>query len=173
MKYTAPGFTLIELLVVFSIMIILSTGSIVAYNSYNASQKLALSTKQYATVLQKAKFQTQNQIFPTLPFPTTCNKLIGYEVRVCIKTSCVTAANDERHYELNVVCSNGTFTTDSYALPKEVTIDALRTSNPGKINFQILTGGITGAGSTYFELNSDPNYEKSVGIDGQGIIQTN
>lgn len=170
MKYTATGFTLIELLVVFSIIIILSTGSIVAYNSYSLSQKLSLAARQFATVLQKAKFQAQNQIVPTLTAPSVCNKLVAYEVRVCTKTSCITSSKD---YELDALCSNGTFTVESYVLPKEITVDALRTSNPGKITFQLLIGGITGYGSTYFELNRNPNVEKSVSIDQQGIIQTN
>lgn len=169
MVVSARGFTLIELLVVFSIIIILSTGSIVAYNSYNASQKLAISAKQFATVLQKAKFQAQNQIVPSLSSPSVCDKLIAYEVRVCTKASplCVTSGTD---YEIDVVCEAGTYSVDSYTLPSEVTIDALRT-NTGNIQFHLLTAGVSGSGSVFFMLSSDK--EKSVIINSQGVIQLN
>lgn len=167
MVVSARGFTLIELLVVFSIVIILSTGSIVAYNSYNSSQKLAISAKQFMTVLQKAKFQAQNQVLPTLPSPSVCDKLLGYEVRVCTKASplCVTSGTD---YEIDVVCESGTYAVDSYVLPSEVSVDSLRT-NTGNIQFHLLTAGVSGSGSVVFMLTSDK--EKTVTINSQGVIQ--
>ena len=165
------GFTLIELLVVFSIVIILSTGSIVAYSSYNSSQKLSISARQLATVLQKAKSQAQNQIVPTLPTPSVCDKLMAYEVRICDSTSVSPGCNKKKKtYELDVICTNGDYQVESYMLPTEVQLNGL-TTNVGNIRFQLLTGGVSGGGNVVFSLTSEQ--QKTVSINAQGIIQVN
>lgn len=139
-KYTAlsQGFTLIELLLVFSILSIISTAGIVSYSSYNTKQQLNNGAQDLVVILHTAKAKAQSQVASS-----ACISLKSYQVVRCGGVpSCITSGAAVNDYELQSVCSNGTYVVDSKTLPPNVVFDTVA-STLQSIRFDVFSGGVT------------------------------
>lgn len=115
------AFTLIELLVVISIIAILFTIGMAAYNEFNRSQMLSQSAKTLKNDLRMAQSKALSG-----EKPTDCTgTLEGYQV-----------VFTNNSYTLNALCPNAVL-MKSTNLPQNVTF-----SSPPTILFKVLTRGV-------------------------------
>jgi prepilin-type N-terminal cleavage/methylation domain-containing protein len=128
------GFTLIEILLVFSIVSILSVATVFAYSSFNTKQQLNNSSQDVLILIHTAKAKAQAQISPSL-----CTSLMSYQVMRCgAGPVCKTPGADATTYELQAVCSSGSYAVDTKTLAPNVTFDS---SSATTVSFNVLTGG--------------------------------
>lgn len=156
---TQDGFTLIEVLLVFSIISILSVASIFAYSSFSTKQELNNSSQDMLVLLHTAKAKTQAQITPD-----SCTSLQKYQIVRCgAGPFCKTTGASTSNYELQAVCSNGTFAVDIKKLAPNVTFD---NSSSTTISFNVLTGGASGG----FFIVKNSSGSRTITISSYGQI---
>lgn len=119
------AFTLIELLVVISVIAILFTIGMAAYNEFNRSQMLSQSAKSLKNDLRMAQSKALSG-----EKPTDCTgTLEGYQV-----------VFTNNSYTLNALCPNAVL-MKSTNLPQNVTLTFSPPPND-KILFKVLTRGV-------------------------------
>ncbi len=143
------GFTLIELLVVFSIVAIISTVTLASFSDFNKASAIKQTGAQLASFLNDAKSRSLSQVKPS----SCSGSLGGYVVDICITAGagCTTADS----YKMSVVCSG--VKTDLVPpvvkkLPSNMHFSSTGTTSTS-YRFNVLTGGVTGAGSVAISGN--------------------
>lgn len=133
---TPNGFTLIELLVTVAIVMIVTGGVIVNYNSYNDVQKTRSAILTVKNNLRLAQSRAYNGDKPT----AGCTQFLGYQATFTATT-----------YSIQAACSEGPAgNAESYTLESGNTFSPI----PADILFRVLTRGADGdvavavAGST-------------------------
>lgn len=146
MKYLAHhvrGFTLIELLVVFSIIAIISTVTLASFSNFNKTSAAKQTGAQLASFFNDAKSRSLSQVKPS----SCSGSLDGYVVDICITAGAGCTNADS--YKMSVVCS-GVKTALVPPLVKRLPSN-MHFSSTGTTStsyrFNLLTGGVTGAGS--------------------------
>jgi prepilin-type N-terminal cleavage/methylation domain-containing protein len=146
MKYVSHherGFTLIELLVVFSIIAIISTVTLASFSDFNKASAVKQTGAQLASFFNDAKSRSLSQLKPS----SCAGSLGGYVVDICITAGAGCTNADS--YKMSVVCS-GVKTALVPPLVKRLPTN-MHFSSSGTTStsyqFNILTGGVTGAGS--------------------------
>jgi len=123
------GFTLIELLVVFSIIALLFTIGIAAYQEFNRGQIVVQATKELKENLRLAQSKALGA-----EKPGTCTgTLQGWQVSF---------SGDGKSYSLKAICPNEVpFRTISFLG------DLKKTDGPGDVLFKVLGQGVESAGT--------------------------
>jgi len=117
------GFTLIELLVSVAIVMIISGGIIVNYNSYIDKEKTKSAIRTVKNNLRYAQSRAYNGDKPD----SGCSELLGYRVRFTVST-----------YSLQAQCTEGLVgQAQSYTLESGVTFSPV----PSDFLFRVLTRG--------------------------------
>lgn len=149
MKKSCPpqtAFTLIELLVVISIIGILFTIGMAAYNEFNRGQILSQAAKNFKNDLRLAQSKASSGEKPAGCIGT----LSGYQVTF--------TANS---YTLNALCPN-TVLVKTTPLPQNVTFSPVPTT---PILFKVLAQGVS-QGVTIILSAFDKTQQITVGISG-------
>lgn len=124
------GFTLIELLVVISIIGLLFTIGIAAYQEFNRGQIVVQAAQELKESLRLAQSKALAG-----EKPAGCTGgLLGWRI---------SAPNNSNSYQLQAVCSGATVSTKIITLPG----DLEKKSGPTTILFKVLTPGVEGAGT--------------------------
>jgi prepilin-type N-terminal cleavage/methylation domain-containing protein len=152
MKYVSHqvrGFTLIELLVVFSIIAIISTVTLASFSDFSKASAVKQTGAQLASFFNDAKSRSLSQVKPS----SCSGSLGGYVVDICLTagTGCTYADS----YKMSVVCSG--VKTDLVPalvrrLPNNIHFSSTGTTSTS-YRFNLLTGGVTGAGSVVISGN--------------------
>lgn len=165
------GFTLIEIIVVFSIMTILSTAGIAAFVSYSRSEAVNAVAQDIVSMLNTAKSRASSQVKPTASPP--CGEagqgrtLDGYGVVISVSS---------RNYKLVAVCGGLEYEipNENKSFPTNIYISTV--SDPVRLTFRILTGGVDGAlptTGTAVTVGYDTgiNYPKTITVYQDGRIE--
>ena len=146
MKYVSHhvrGFTLIELLVVFSIIAVISTVTLASFSNFSKASAVKQTGAQLASFFNDAKSRSLSQVKPS----SCAGSLGGYVVDICITAGSGCTYPDS--YKMSVVCS-GVKTDLAPPLVKRLPTN-MHFSSTGTTStsyrFNLLTGGVTGAGS--------------------------
>lgn len=155
------GFTLVELIIVFSIMAILAAGGFAGFVNYSRIQSVNTAGLEVVTMLNVAKSRAFTQVNPC---PST-SPITGYAVVLCYSGQCTNTRGSD--YELEAFCgSGGIIRIDDKKLPSNVTFDS--SVSTSKFFFNVLTGGVTGAGT--IKINGYGLQTKIITVDGIGKI---
>jgi len=118
------GFTLIELLVSVAIIIVMTGGVIVNYNTYNDSQRTRQAVLTVKNNLRFAQSRAYNGEKPT----SGCTELIGYQVSFTATT-----------YTVQAKCSGGLAgAAGDFSLDSGISLSPV----PAAITFGVLSRGI-------------------------------
>lgn len=148
MASKAPnGFTLIELLVSVAIVIVMTGGIIVNYNSYNDSQKARAAVLTIKNNLRYAQGRAYNGEKPS----SGCTQLIGYQVSFTATA-----------YTVQAKCSEGLAgEAQIFSLETGITFSPL----PSPITFRVLSRGID-TDTTIKAVGSSKSYQFLVSRSG-------
>lgn len=138
MKKSCPGLTLIEFLVVVSIITILSAMGISVYNQFNRRQILTQAVKNLKNDLRLAQSKAMAG-----EKPSGCTgTLSGYQVVFYSIPD-----PDRDTYKIFAICDSGSTPVGTYELPENVRFSPSGPPDPSPITFNVLTRGVSGAGS--------------------------
>lgn len=155
--HSKSGFTLIELLVVTSIITLLFTVGIAAYQNFNRGQIVVQAAKELKENLRLAQSKASSG-----EKPNGCTgTLNGWQISI---------PNNSNSYELQAVCSNGTFTSRTILLAG----DLEKIAGPSYVLFKVLAQGvefpgeertitITGFGDKIAKVTVTPTGEIKIG----------
>lgn len=148
MALKAPnGFTLIELLVSVAIIIVMTGGVIVNYNSYNDSQRTRQAILTVKNNLRYAQGRSYNGDKPT----SGCTQLQGYQVGF-------TAVS----YSIQAYCTEGLAgTAQDFSLDTGISFSPV----PPAITFRVLSRGID-TDTTIIAIGSGKSYQFLVSRSG-------
>lgn len=149
------GFTFIELIVVFSIVAILSTIGIASFLDYSRSQSLQGATNDLTTVLQLARSRSLSQVKPA---QCVNEELKGFKVSLSFS---------DQSYQLDAICSAGSYKILQNFLPQNISFDNIKTTSTSFF-FPVITGGVTGQGTVVI---TGYNIEKTIIVSSTGGIQ--
>ncbi len=120
------GFTLIELLVAIAIVLVMTGGVIVNYNTYNDDQRTRQAALTVKNNLRLAQSRAYNGEKPT----SSCTQLQGYRVSFASGS-----------YAIQAQCTEGLAgSPQSYTLDRGITFSPV----PTDILFRVLTSGADG-----------------------------
>lgn len=144
----SAGFTLIEMVVTVAVALLLISGGIAGYITFNSRQKSITAARDFETLILSTESKVQSGVVGA------CNQLEEYQMTFN------TTLNPVR-INLVEVCAPGdtaTPTPVTYTLPDGVTLafNPLITS----IRFKILSGGLlfsSGASSVQFRFSDESN----------------
>ena len=147
------GFTLIELLIVITMMAIISSIGISSFISYSKNQVFQQDLANFVNTLNIAKANTYSQVNYNGSGACNSQPLKAYEVVI---------DNGGAGYGLWVMCQAGSNQLSHKSFSSSVL-------NPGskQIIFQLLTGGVLGAGDITFSENGST---KTVNVSQVGVI---
>jgi prepilin-type N-terminal cleavage/methylation domain-containing protein len=147
---SSAGLTLIELMVTVTIMLLLLSGGVAAFLSFNDKQRVFNSVKEVQGYLRTA--QTLSRVGET---PDTCDRLNGYIVR-----SSDGAAGKE--IKLIADCDNGEIEHKVYQLQTGITL-----ASDIEVTFNSLYGGVSGYGDVTVTDGNNLTYQFSVTQGGE------
>ncbi len=148
MASKAPsGFTLIELLVSVAIIIVMTGGVIVNYNTYNDSQKVRAAALTIKNNLRFVQSRAYNGEKPA----SGCTELRGYQVSFTATT-----------YIVQAMCSGGLAgAAQDFSLDTGITFSPV----PATITFRVLSRGID-TDTTIKAVGSSKSYQFLVSRSG-------
>lgn len=148
MESKAPdGFTLIELLVSVAIIIVMTGGIVVNYNSYNDSQRARAAALTVKNNLRFAQGRAYNGEKPS----SGCTQLNGYQVSFTATT-----------YSIQAMCSEGLAgEAQIFSLETGITFSPV----PSSITFRVLSRGID-TDTTIIIVGSSKSYQFLVSRSG-------
>ncbi len=149
MKYLSHhvrGFTLIELLVVFSIIAIISTVTLASFSDFNKTSAAKQTGAQLASFFNDAKSRSLSQVKPS----SCSGSLGGYVVDICITAG--TGCTNADSYKMSVICSGVKTELLVKKLPSNMHFSSSGTTSTS-YRFNLLTGGVTGAGTVVITGN--------------------
>lgn len=140
---TQKGFTLIELLVSAAIIIVVTGGVIVNYNTYNDAQRARQAALTVKSNLRFAQSRAYNGEKP----PSGCSVLSGYQVSFTATT-----------YTVQAMCSGGLAgEAQIFSLDAGITFSPV----PSTFTFRVLSRGID-TDTTIIVVGSSKSYQFQV-----------